>query len=273
MRQLRILSGIKPRQKAGVIGQSLDLIVSRYMDQIRMFRDLIPPNFAMAGVEACEVGPGDGLANAALLLGLGARHIDLVELQPAVTSAKQVEVLQALIDQGVPVDLDLIRGAPSFEFNSDKVTYYRMFMDDLAENQKYSLVYSFCVGEHVEDLGTFFGSCYRATKPGGLNIHVIDLGGHGLFEDPLPPLDFQTYPDWLYRLMYPPFYRSTRRFVGEYLQAFESAGFIVEGVRRLREVDPAYVTSIRPHLRAVARAVPQEDISLIEFAVILRRPE
>jgi SAM-dependent methyltransferase len=272
LRQLRKLSGLKARPKAPVLGQSIDSVISRHAGLCRHLGELLPADFSLVEMEACEAGPGDCLATAALVLGLGARHVDLVELEPPVVNLKQNDVLKALHDQGFPVALDLIQELPQVALNTDKVGYHTTFMDNFVADRKYALVYSLCVGEHVENLETFFASCYRATKPGGINLHMIDLGGHGQFEDPVPPLDFQTYPDWLYGMMFPPFHRATRRFLGDYLRVIEKAGFIVEKLHRLREADAAYLQSIRPKLRNAARAVPLTELALIEFAVTLRRP-
>ena len=96
-------------------------------------------------------------------------------------------------------------------------------------------------------------------------IHVVDLGGHGEFEDPVPPLDFQTYPDWLFAAMYPAHQRNTRRFLTDYRAAATRAGFRQIEIRPTRFADKAYLATIRPRLRAAARQQPIEDIAVIEF--------
>jgi hypothetical protein len=146
-------------------------------------------------------------------------------------------------------------------------------MEEYSTAAPYPLIYSLNVLEHVENLDGFFGSCYRATSPGGWNAHIIDLGGHGEFEEPVPPLDFQTYPDALFRWMYPPYYRATRRFVGDYRAAAERAGFVIHELRTLTAADPGYVQKVWPKLRAAARRRPVEEVSIIEFALITSRPE
>jgi hypothetical protein len=75
--------------------------------------------------------------------------------------------------------------------------------------------------EHVEDLLGAMTVCFSLMKPGARMVHVTDLGGHGFFEDPMPPLDFQVYPDWLYD----PFQLSTRRSECSLGTTFESTPF------------------------------------------------
>jgi hypothetical protein len=98
-------------------------------------------------------------------------------------------------------------------------------------------------------------------------IHVVDLGGHGEFEDPVPPLDFQTYPDWLFAAMYPTHQRNTRRFLSDYREAAAWAGFKQIDIRPTRTADSKYLTAIHPRLRAVARRQPIQDIAVIEFTL------
>jgi SAM-dependent methyltransferase len=273
IRQIRTLSGIRARPKHQVLSQDIGHIFARHSMLCGQLQQLLPAGFPLTGITACEAGPGDCLATAALVLGLGASHVNLVETQPPVANEKQVEVLARLKAAGFPVDTDILkREGNAIALNGEKASYHTMLMENYNGEKNCGLIYSFCVLEHVEDLAGFFSSCFRATKPGGINVHMIDIGGHGEFEDPVPPLDFQTYPDWFYGMMYPRNFRATRRFAGEYVRAMEAAGFTVETVHKLRTAEMDYVESIRPKLRAAARAVKPEDLAVIEFALVARRP-
>jgi len=272
IRLARKLSGLRARPKSPVLSGALSDIVTRHEELCRKLMMLLPENFPLSDTLVCEAGPGDCLATAATVLGLGAKRVDLVELQPPVLNTKQREVIAALDQLGIPVDPSVLLPGDPVQLNPEKLSYHTGFMDDFVSPEAYSLVYSFCVLEHVEDLNRFFQSCYNATEPGGINIHMIDLGGHGQFEDPLPPLDFQTYPDWLYSLMYPEFERATRRFLHEYLEVLKSTGFEIEKVHCFRKADSDYLAEIFPRLRSAARAIPLEELAVIEFAVVARKP-
>ena len=269
IRQLRILSGIKARPKAPVLGQPIENIVARHMKLCGQLQSLLPPDLSLQDTVACEAGPGDCLATASLLLGLGAKHVDLVEHQPPVVNKKQIKSLEMVKANGFPLALDIIGRDGTLDPN--KVTYYREFMENYRAEDKYSLIYSFNVMEHVEDIVGFLASCYRALKPGGLILHMIDLGGHGEFEDPLPPLDFQTYSDWLYSMMYPLYERATRRFVSEYMEAVRQTGFTGQVLHKLRIAEPDYFKNIQPRLRATARRVPSDELAVIEFALVAKK--
>jgi len=271
-RRVRELSGIKPRPKQPPAASAADL-ARRYGLLCSWLQDAIPEHVwpTVRGTTVCEVGPGDCLTTAALLLGRGASHVDLIEQSPPVLSRKHVEVLELLTRDNLPLDQQILQTHDTVEVNPAKATFQTFFMEDFAAEAKYSLVYSLNVLEHVEQVEGFFRSCHRATKPGGWNVHIIDLGGHGGFEEPVPPLDFQTYPDWLYGLMFPTYHRATRRFVSDYRAAAEQAGFQVNEARPIRKADPEYVKRIWPKLRAAARRQPVEEIPTLEFALIAKK--
>ena len=98
-------------------------------------------------------------------------------------------------------------------------------------------------------------------------IHKFDLSGHSLLEDPIPPLDFQTYPDWLYALMYPKFGRAVRNFVSTFADEIERQGFQNIQITPILKADPAYVSSIWPHLRKAAKALTPEEVSILDVVL------
>jgi SAM-dependent methyltransferase len=267
IRQTRILLGIKSRPKAPVLSQPLERVVERHASICRRLIDLWPAGLNLEGGTACEIGPGDCLAAAAFFVAKGARHVDLVELEPPAVNEKQRQVLSALKDLGLPVSLDVISGGPTPALNSQRVSYHKQPMEDYVADDKHTLVFSHCAMEHVEDLEAVFRSVFRALRPGGQMLHIIDLGGHGEFEDPIPPLDFQTYPDWLFEWMYPTHYRNTRRFLEDYKRAAARAGFNQVEIRPLRTADQAYVESIHKQLRPAAQKQPRGDLAVIEFTL------
>jgi SAM-dependent methyltransferase len=267
IRQTRILLGIKARPKAPVLSQPVEQVVERHARICQRLVDLWPEGLNLGGASVCEIGPGDCLASAAFFIGKGASHVDLVELEPPVVNEKQRQVLATLKDQGFPVSLDVISGGSLPGLNTRLVSYHKQQMENYAVRDKHNFIFSHDALEHVEGLEAIFQGAFRALRPGGRMLHVIDLGGHGEFEDPIPPLDFQTYPDWLYGWMYPVHFRATRRFLEDYRRAVAAAGFRDVKVQPLRTVDKMYVESIHKKLRPAAQKQPVEDISVIEFAL------
>ncbi|HWB59845.1 MAG TPA: methyltransferase domain-containing protein [Chthoniobacteraceae bacterium] len=265
-RQLRIFLRIKPRPKTPILSRPVPEILEFHSLICRRLNDLWPAGLDLHGESVCEIGPGDCLASAAYFVAKGASHVDLVELEPPVANAKQLEVLKQLKAMGFPISLDVIQGDPP-GLNGSLVSYHRQFVEDYDAADRHGFVFSHNVMEHVEDLHSCFRAIHRCLRPGGRMFHVIDLGGHGQFEDPLPPLDFQTYPDWLFECMYPTNYRNTRRFLEDYREAARSAGFANFEIRPLRVADKSYVESLRNKLRPAAQRQSAEDLSVIEFTL------
>jgi SAM-dependent methyltransferase len=271
IRQTRIFLGIKARPKAPVLSQPLEQAIERHARICRRLVDLWPDGFSLERGSVCEIGPGDCLAAAAFFAGKGASHVDLVELQPPAINEKQRKILTALKEFGLPVSSDVISNVSPPMLNTQLVSYHTQHMENYTARNQHILIFSHHVLEHVEDLQTVFQRSFRTLRPGGLVLHIVDLGGHGELEDPIPPLDFQTYPDWLYGWMYPVHYRATRRFLEDYRQEARKAGFHDIKIQSLRTVDDAYVESIRKKLRPAAQKQPLEDISVIEFALTARK--
>lgn len=268
LRQTRMLLGIGARSKPPpVLSQPVEQIVARHTMICRNLANFWPPEMKIEGASVCEIGPGDCLAAAAFFIGKGARHVDLVDTQPLIVNDRQIQVLTALKAAGLPVATDVISNHKAPSLNENLVTYHNRIMEQYQAENCYDFVVSHHVFEHVEDLDTAFKSIHHALRPGGRTLHFVDLGGHGEFEDPVPPLDFQTYPDRLFEWMYPVNFRNTRRFVEDYRRAMAGAGFTGVDIQPTRLADKSYVESIRKKLRPAARSLPFEQLAVIEFVL------
>jgi hypothetical protein len=271
-RRIRILLQIKPRAKPPpILGQSLESIVARHGWIAESLLEHLPAELDLQDKSVCEIGSGDCLAAVSLYLAKGASHVDIVDAAPLVVNEKQLDLLETLEKQGLPMDTGIIPRRSSPQLDANRVSHHRCYMENFSAADKYDLLSSFSVVEHVEEMEAFYFSCWKALKRGGWMLHIIDLGGHEQFEDPLPPLDFQTYPDWLYSLMYPRHYRATRRFLGEHKQAVTDAGFVIKEIKVRRQADLAYLAAIWPKLRAAARVRPIDEVGVIEFALLARK--
>src|SRR5271165_3189001 len=124
IRQTRKMLGIKARPKAPVLNQPFEQIIERHSMICRRLADLWPPDLSLNGDSVCEIGPGDCLASAAFFVAKGARHVDLVELQPPVVNEKQFRILSALKEMDFPISLDIISPKDNgFHLNPDRISY------------------------------------------------------------------------------------------------------------------------------------------------------
>ena len=244
---------------------SLEGAVLRYGEICRRLLPWLESGPSLEGARVCELGAGNCLATSALFLGLGARRVEVFEPLAPALDARQREVLAALRAQGLPLQPELLLPGDPPQFDPQKMSWHRKLMEDVDGASQFDLIFSFSVMEHVEALGAVLKVCHKALKPGGRMFHVVDLGGHDQFEDPMPPLDFQVYPDWVYSLMYPRYGRATRQPVTEYVRHAKAAGFSQVSAEPIRVVDDAYLNAIWPKLNRRLRREDRETVRTIEF--------
>ncbi len=271
-RRLRIALRIPPRVRPPpVLSQPLEQVVNRHGTIAQFILKNLPSELDLSGRAVCEIGAGDCLAAASLFLAKGAARVDVVEVGAPVVNAKQWQVLQTLKNNGLPMDLTIIQENGGLHLDSKRVIYHPCYMEHFASENAHQLIFSFSVVEHVEDLYGFYASCWKTLLPGAWMLHVVDLSGHSWFEDPIPPLDFQTYPDWLHDLMFPHYYRATRRFFNQHLKAVVDAGFLIEKAEITRKAETDYVRKIWPKLRKPAQSQSPEDLAVLEFVLVARK--
>jgi hypothetical protein len=102
-------------------------------------------------------------------------------------------------------------------------------------------------------------------------VHKFDLSGHGLFEDPIPPLDFQTFPKWLFDLIFVKYQRAVGHFADEFIASMEKHGFTDLKIIPIRTADPEYLDEIWPRLRKEAHSRSREIVSLLDLIVIAKK--
>jgi hypothetical protein len=261
----RSILGRQRKPVSPVLALPMEQILERHAWICSLMREHLPDSYLWSGRKVCEAGAGDCLAAASMLLGLGASHVTIVEHEPPVTGSTQFEVLDNLCTLGYPCDKTILNHKN--QLDDSKCSFITSYMENFEGSGDCSLVYSICVGEHVEDLTAFFRSCYDTLIDGGEMMHYIDLGGHGIFEDPIPPLEMHRYGRITYGAIYPRYSRATRRFVSDYAKAASESGFHSISVRATRKADENYVKGILPHLKSHAVGAPEDELGVIEFVL------
>ena len=268
--RIKHLLGIADSPRSPVLEGGMDQAVERYR---RICRTLLShlPNKLPEGFLAAEIGCGDCLAAADMMLGLGAQHVHLVEHQAMPLTPLHRQALSRTISPDLPNRASILSSDDPPRLNPALATLHVGLLENLSLPQPVDLVYSFDVLEHVEDLDAFFSCCRRTLKPGGLSLHKFDLSGHEFFEDPMPPLDFQTYPRWLYRFMFPRYRRAVGNFADFFFDLMRKNGFEMLEIVPLRVADPKYLRTIRPKLRKEARMKSDEILRFLDLIVLARR--
>lgn len=266
--RLKRLLQLPDRPRNPVVDGDAEAAFARHLRICQLVKEAIENIAPENRGSACEIGSGDCLAVADLLLGAGFQHVFLVEKQQVVVDARQVSLLQRLAARDdLPNKLGVLAGGA---INQEKVTVVPEFFESANLPFKADFIFSHDVIEHVEDLDGFFQGCAGILNPTGKMVHKFDLSGHEFFEDPLPPLDFQTYPNWLYKLMFPKYRRACRRFLDEVIQAADSSGFRQSHIDLIRCADSRYMKELRPRLRFEARSRSAEQLSPLDVLVSFR---
>lgn len=262
---------IPDRARSPVLDSGLEHAVNRFGRICRTLLAAIPSPSSLKGATVAEIGCGDCLAAADMMLGLGARHVHLVEHQAMPITRLHQKALEKTMASDLPNKAMILNRDSPLGLNSAKATLHCGLLENINLPEPVDLIYSFDVLEHVEDLDAFFSCCYRNLNPGGLSLHKFDLSGHEFFEDPIPPLDFQTYPRWLYRLMFPRYRRAVGNFADHFFDLMRKHGFEVLRVTPLTQADPGYLQKIRPRLRKEARFKDDSILGLLDLIVLARR--
>lgn len=262
--------GIPDPPRSPVLEGGMEHAVMRYR---RICQTLLAhlPSQLPSHFLAVEIGCGDCLAAADMLLGVGASHVHLVEHQAMPITPLHREALERTRSPDLPNRASILTHQTPPTLNPALATLHPGLLENISLPEPVDLLYSFDVLEHVEDLDAFFTTSHQLLKPGGFSLHKFDLSGHGLFEDPMPPLDFQTYPCWLYRLMFPQYRRAVRNFADRFFQTMEKCGFSLCQITPLRVADPSYLRKVRPMLRKAGREKSPSILELLDLVVLARR--
>jgi len=165
----------------------------------------------LRGKDIVEVGPGDNLGVALLLLAKGARTVTCIDgFIPASDSRHNARVYAALYNGFSAEERERVRDVVTIHSDgtatlagSRLLSRYGTPIDAAASPltaRAYDVVLSRAVLEHVGDLHTGWRNMAACLRPGGEMWHKVDFRCHNLF-GAIHPLYFLTVPDGLWNLI------------------------------------------------------------------------
>jgi hypothetical protein len=254
---------------------------------------------AMRGAHVLEVGPGETLGVALRFSALGASLVTAIDkFVPLQTSTFHQHLYKQLIGSMSPAEQQRVADAVSLSdgvtFNPKRIQYiYGEGVEDaglrLPQNS-YDAIVSNAVLEEVYDLDRMFDVLDGLLKPGGRQVHVVDLRDYGMFtKHGFHPLEFLTIPDGVYRYMVESTGQPNRRRVDYYRGKLASLGYetqiyptwVVGGTSRFKEYprnlelgrdytreNLELVKAIRPRLLPRYQQLSDDDLLTASILVV-----
>ncbi|HYP67644.1 MAG TPA: methyltransferase domain-containing protein, partial [Thiobacillaceae bacterium] len=133
------------------------------------------------------------------------------------------------------------------------------------------LVISRAALEHVNDLQATFDDMRQAMNLQAWSVHQVDLKSHGLHRN--NPLDFLTWPTWLWKLMYGYKGFPNRLRVDSYRNILDQLNLRIVKFKPTLLASQNDIRTIRPRLCSAFRTVSDTDLSWLGFWLVFRLPE
>lgn len=228
------------------------------------------------GKTVLEYGPGDIPAVSLLMYAFGAGKVCCVDRFQLVTpTEKNQQILQYVIDKLPPEARQRAAGAfettgePGSGLKTDCVEYFVRPNGLSGLHESVDLIISRAVLEHVNDLWATFQDMQGALRPGAVAVHEVDLKSHGLHKE--NPLDFLTWPAYLWTLMYSHKGAPNRWRVTHYRRAIEAAGLKVDLMEANGHADSSDLEFVRPQLAEPFRDLPGDDLLWLGIWMVLHK--
>ncbi len=188
----------------------------------------------LRGRSICEIGPGDYLTSGFSLLAAGAARYGAIDRFPGNYSSESAKSWYAEIEKNWPhrypdikwpAELhpaDFPKGYP------DRVEIIGQPLETAETGQKYDILCSFSVAEHLSDIQAFADVHNRVLTDGGVGLHRVDFGPHDCWFSYRDPGTFLRFSDRLWHLTGSNRGVPNRKRHHEFLEAFEKADLNVE---------------------------------------------
>ncbi len=221
-----------------------------------------------------EYGPGNILGVALLFYAYGATSVHCVDRFPLVKiSKKSVAVYTHLLDSLGKKERERAgnafkeKGNPASGFNESAINYQMTKNGLSGALNKYDLIISRAVLEHVNLLDETFLDIKHSMKKGGISLHKVDLKSHGL--DRYTDFDFLTWPKTLYKLMFSHKGYPNRWRVDKYRELATSSDLHVKECTPTDQIDPKKLDIIYPKVAREFKHLSPEELSWLGFWLYL----
>ena len=224
------------------------------------------------GRHVLEVGPGETIGVALRFIGEGAESVMAVDKFVPLESTSFHQTLYRSLESGlgdqerqrIEAAVDLDNGVKP---RPERVKYvYGEAMEDLAQRLppgSFDVIVSNAVLEEIYDSDRMFEGFDRLLKPGGRQVHVVDLGDYGMFsKHGFHPLEFLTIPDPVYRYMVEASGQPNRRSIDYYRAIAARYGYAARIYRTWVVGGPAHLSEYQTDLQK-GRDYSDDNLQLV----------
>lgn len=187
------------------------------------------------GKSVCEIGAGDYLTSGLSMLAAGASRYAVIDRFPGdYTGAVAKHWYQGIEDNWsktypeTPWSSD-VKAADFPENYADRLELIAQPIETADTENKFDIVCSFQVGEHISDIDSFVQMNRRLLeKPNGVALHRVDFGPHDSWFGYRDPMTFLRFSDKAWNLTGSNRGVPNRFRHHQFMEAFDRAGFDVE---------------------------------------------
>ncbi len=215
------------------------------------------------GRRVLELGPGDTRAVALMAKLRGAKQVD--GLDAFDITSRDEKYLRGIYEPLMERD-----GAPGGYLRAKELLRDTRMLHDrarLGTGERYDLVISRAVLEHVTDLDGLFADLAKVTTPDAVQIHKVDLRCHGNKFD--HELDFLMFPEPVYRAMASHTGMPNRVRAQGYLDLGAHHGFALVYAGATHRISVAEVAAVRDQLASPFNAMPPETLAVLGVWLVL----
>jgi hypothetical protein len=225
---------------------------------------------SLRGATIVEIGPGDHIPMAMLLLAAGAaRYICLDRFAGDVGGGAARAFYRALANDLPQRSPELAAGLHREGVDperfpdslGDRVCVWRHAVEEKPETDIADLILSNNVVEHVSDLDAFASHSFAMLRSGGHGVHRVDFTAHDAWAACRDPLEWLTVPEVLWHLTGSNRGSPNRYRYHEVREAFERAGFLIE-VDLLEAYPLDMIRRARPGLARRFRGMPEDSLAV-----------
>lgn len=208
-----------------------DFLTSYAFGSLNLLREYVGD---LTGKSVCEIGPGDYLTSGLSILAAGASRYGVIDRFPGDYFGQTAKHWYLEIEKNwerfypdIPWNADF--EAMDFpEVANDRLELIGDPLEQAKASQRYDVVCSFQVGEHISDIDAFAEVHNRVLNDGGVGLHRVDFGPHDVWFSYRDPGTFLRFSDTLWSMTGSNRGVPNRKRHHEFLNAFERAGLNVE---------------------------------------------